>query len=269
MGLPERASLEPAAELVAGTATPDLLAIDRDTPALHVQSMTAGYRAQPIIFDVTLDVYAGRITTIIGPNGAGKSTLFKALYGVATVFEGHVAVAGEPVRPLARLLVRRGIAYVPQVRNVFPSLSVRENLEVGTYIRGKESFERVFDLFPDLAMVQRKAAGKLSGGQRNMLAVGRALMSDPTIVLLDEATGGLSPLVARKLWEHLAVLARNGVGVAAIEQNVKMALDFADYVYVLAGGKNLLSGKPAELAARPDFGQMFLEGTDTGEAPAI
>lgn len=231
-------------------------------PPLVVERLTAGYKSQAIIFDISLQVDAGKVTAIIGPNGAGKSTLFKAMFGVARLMGGSVRVNGNQITPSAPNLVRSGIAYVPQSRNVFGSLTVRENLEVGTFVRGTRDFDRVFQLFPDLARVQGKRAGKLSGGQRNMLAVGRALMSQPSVLLLDEATGGLSPLVARDLWAHLRQLAAIGIAVAAIEQNVHMALSASDFVYVLAGGRNLLSGTPHELQQRPDFAQTFLEGVD-------
>jgi branched-chain amino acid transport system ATP-binding protein len=233
-----------------------------DAPPLRILSVTAGYRVQPIIFDISVDIRPG-ITAIIGPNGAGKSTLFKAVFGLARVFKGDVIVDGQHIRMGPRDLVRHGVAYVPQARNVFPSLSVRENLEIGTYVRSNgRAFDRVFTLFPDLAVVQHKHAGKLSGGQRNMLAVGRALMSDPKVILLDEATGGLSPLLSQKLWGHLVTLASTGVAVGAVEQNVNMALNFAERVYLLASGRNLLSGTPRELLDRPDFASTFLEGSD-------
>jgi branched-chain amino acid transport system ATP-binding protein len=170
------------------------------------------------------------------------------------------------VRPNAEELVRRGIAYVPQTRNVFPTLSVQENLEIGTYVRSGASLERVLTLFPDLKPVLKRAAGKLSGGQRNMLAVGRALMSDPTVLLLDEATGGLAPLVATDLWEHVRALADAGVAVAAVEQNVKLALEFSDSVYVFGSGRNRLHGTPTDLLARDDFEDLFLESVTVADA---
>ena len=234
----------------------------QEPPVLSAQALTAGYRSQPIIFDVSFEAHAGTVTTIVGPNGAGKSTLFKAVFGVARLFSGKIVVKGLPVEHSTTALVKSGVAYVPQVRNVFPSLTVNENLEIGTFVRGRKDFDRVFGLFPDLAQVRNTHARKLSGGQRNMLAVGRALMSNPDVLLLDEATGGLSPLLARKLWEHVAELARQGVAVVAIEQNVRLALEYSKFVYVLAGGKNLLSGAPGELSARPDFAQLFLEASD-------
>ena len=235
--MPENAA---EADSNAGASLQRSPALGSGVPPLRIESITAGYRIQPIIFDVSVDVFPG-ITAIIGPNGAGKSTLFKAVYGIARVFKGQVTVDGTRTSLGARDLVRQGVAYVPQTRNVFPSLSVRENLEIGTYVRSNgRDFDRVFSVFPDLAAVQKKRAGKLSGGQRNMLAVGRALMSDPKVILLDEATGGLSPLLSQRLWEHLVKLAASGVAIAAVEQNVRMALNFASQVYLLAAGRNLL-----------------------------
>jgi ABC-type branched-subunit amino acid transport system ATPase component len=227
---------------------------------LEVQKLCAGYGQQDILFDISASFPSGRVTTIIGPNGAGKSTFIKALYGLARVTSGSILLEGNPIRPQARNLVKLGIAYVPQVRNVFGTLTVQENLEIGTYVRTAGSMERVMELFPDLRGLLKRQAGKLSGGQRNMLAVGRALMSDPVVLLLDEATGGLAPMVARDLWEHVVALARtDGVAVAAVEQNVRLAMEFSDTVYVFGSGRNLIHGSSAELLARPDFEDLFLE----------
>lgn len=221
--------------------------------------ITAGYRSQPIIFDVSATFRPASITTVIGPNGAGKSTLFKAMFGVARTFSGSVTLDGESVPLAPRELVRKGVVYVPQLRNIFSTLSVRENLEMGHYVRGKRSFEHVIALFPDLGRVLSKQAGKLSGGQRSMLAIGRALMSEPVVLLLDESTGGLSPKLAADLWGHLVKLARSGVCIAAVEQNVQLALRNSDYVYLLAAGRNLLEGTPKALEGQSDFAQRFLE----------
>lgn len=226
---------------------------------LVIDKITAGYRSQPIIFDISAAFKPGTITTVIGPNGAGKSTLFKAIFGIARTFSGAVTLDGEPIPLKARDLVKKGVAYVPQLRNIFPTLSVRENLEIGFYVRGKRSFDHVIDLFPDLGRVLSKHAGKLSGGQRNMLAIGRALMSDPAVLLLDESTGGLSPLLASNLWQHLVTLAGTGVSIGAIEQNVQLALNHSNYVYLLAGGRNSTEGTPQELSTKHDLAQVFLE----------
>jgi branched-chain amino acid transport system ATP-binding protein len=229
---------------------------------LEVRSMTAGYGSQPILFDVTAAFRPGRITAIIGPNGAGKSTLLKSVFGLTRVFQGEVALGGHVMPRLTpQAMVAAGVAYVPQLNNVFPSLSVRENLEVGTYVRPGGSVESTLALFPDLRGLMARPAGKLSGGQRNMLAVARALMSAPDVLLLDEATAGLSPSIATTLWRHVVELAQRGLAVAVVEQNVRLALQFADDVYLLASGRNRLHGGAAELAAREDLDALFLEGT--------
>lgn len=233
---------------------------------MEVRDLVAGYGRQAILFGISAFFEAGRVTAVIGPNGAGKSTFLKAIFGLAQVHEGEILLEGVRVRSNAEELVRRGIAYVPQTRNVFPTLSVQENLEIGTYVRSGGSLERVLTLFPDLKAVLKRAAGKLSGGQRNMLAVGRALMSDPKVLLLDEATGGLAPLVAKDLWEHVRALADGGVAVAAVEQNVKLALEFSDSVYVFGSGRNRLHGTPADLLARDDFEDLFLESVSVADA---
>ncbi len=227
---------------------------------VEARGITAGYGAQPVIFDVSAAFREGAITAIIGPNGAGKSTLLKSLFGIARVFGGTVRVDGvDLARADARDLVRRGIAYVPQLGNIFPSLSVRENLEIGTYVRRGGSYERVLGIFTDLAPVLRTAAGKLSGGQRQMLAVARALMSQPDVLLLDEATAGLSPAVSGSLWQYIRRFADEGLAVVVVEQNVGLALQHSDHVYLLAGGRNRLDGSAASFRERTDLEALFLE----------
>lgn len=234
---------------------------------LEARGITAGYGAQPVIFDVSADFREGAITAIIGPNGAGKSTLLKSLFGLARVFGGTVRVDGvDLARPDARDLVRRGIAYVPQLGNIFPSLSVRENLEIGTYVRGGGSHERILGIFTDLAPVLRTAAGKLSGGQRQMLAVARALMSEPHVLLLDEATAGLSPAISSGLWEFVRRFADDGLAVVVVEQNVGLALERSDHVYLLAGGRNRLDGSAASFRERTDLEALFLEAPPASTA---
>ncbi len=227
---------------------------------LEIEGLTAGYGSQPVIFDVKAAFRPGSITAIVGPNGAGKSTLVKAIFGIARVFEGAIRLDGESLERVdAGELVRRGVAYVPQLGNVFPSLSVRENLEIGTYVRSGGSLEHVLSIFGDLRDIMRKPAGKLSGGQRNMLAVARALMSNPQVLLLDEATAGLAPAVSLRLWQALARLAQDGLAIAAVEQNVRLALGFSHHVYLLASGRNRLDGPAAEFSQRADLEALFLE----------
>ncbi|MGH9088867.1 MAG: ABC transporter ATP-binding protein [Acidimicrobiales bacterium] len=217
--------------------------------SLELQAINAGYGSQQILFDVSVTFERGKLTAIIGPNGAGKSTLIKSLFGQAHLFEGGVLLDGEEIKPIrARELIRRGVAYVPQLANVFSALTVRENLELGAYVRSGKGLDMVLELFPDLAAIMRRPAGKLSGGQRNMVAIGRALMCDPTVLLLDEATAGLSVTRARAVWQYLLRIVESGIAVGVVEQNVTAALDNSDYVYVLASGRVRQEGTSAALA---------------------
>lgn len=233
-----------------------------DEGALALEGIVAGYNRQEIIHDATASFPQGSATAIIGPNGAGKSTLFKAVFGIARCFSGRLSLNGQQIKPGdAGTFYQLGIAYVPQVRNVFPSLSVRENLMLGTRHRDEMArAERVVELFPDLGKAMRTRGGQLSGGQRNMLAVGRALMSDPRYLLIDEVSGGLSPLAAELLWEKLGTLKEQGVTIVAVEQNVHMALEFCERVYLMISGRTRPAEASAELIERVDLGTVFLEG---------
>jgi branched-chain amino acid transport system ATP-binding protein len=216
---------------------------------LRVENVTAGYGGSPIIEDVSLDVRKGRITAIVGPNGAGKSTLLKAISGVIKATSGHVFVLDEETTNLApEKLVRRKLAYVPQVANTFPDLTVRENLEMGGYTRRHGLSQRIDELgmlFPDLKKSLRRKAGALSGGQRSMLAMARGLMLDPAVMLLDEPSAGLSPILQSALWEQIEKVAQTGVGICVVEQNTRRSLRHAQWGYVMVLGKNRLDG-PAE-----------------------
>jgi ABC-type branched-subunit amino acid transport system ATPase component len=226
---------------------------------LEVRGLTAGYGAQPVVFEINASFRSDTITALIGPNGAGKSTLLKAIFGLAKVFHGTICLDGnDSSGASARTLVKSGVAYVPQSGNIFPSLSVRENLAIGGYVRKGGSLERALSIFPELTGMMNRRAGKLSGGQRVMVAVARALMSDPRVLLLDEATAGLSPMSSRLLWSHIVELTKQGVAVVAVEQNVKLALTFAQDVYVLASGRNRLQGSAAELALLENWDEVFL-----------
>lgn len=225
---------------------------------LAARNLTAGYREERVIFDVDVEFAPGVVTALIGSNGAGKSTLLKSLFGLTRIFGGSILLEGAVVQPVARQFVSRGIGYVPQVANVFPSLSVRENLEIGTYVRGPGSLESVLSIFPALEKLLPRQAHKLSGGERNMLAVGRALMSDPRLLLLDEATGGLAPRLAEEFWEYIDKLARSGIAIAAVEQNVDLALEHAAHVYVFGSGRLVAEGPAKEVAARKDLESLFL-----------
>jgi ABC-type branched-subunit amino acid transport system ATPase component len=230
---------------VAGTTT--------DTPpppaVLEAHSITAGYGGAPVIEDVSVRVPAGRITAIVGPNGAGKSTLLKVLAGVLRPSSGHMTLGGSVVKNLPpEKLVRLGLAYVPQVSNIFPELTVKENLEMGGYCRTSGLGQRIDELcalFPDLAISLRRRAGALSGGQRSMLAMARGLMLDPSVMLLDEPSAGLSPVFQAMLWQQIRTVAATGVGICVVEQNTRRTLRHADWGYVLVLGKNRLDG-PAE-----------------------
>ncbi len=194
--------------------------------------------------------------------------MIKVMFGQARVFAGAIYLDGveQPVtRP--EVLVRNGIAYVPQLANVFPSLSVRENLELGTYVRSGYSVDKVYALFPELGNVLGKKAGELSGGQRNMLAVGRALMSNPGVLLLDEATAGLSPQLAAALWARLVELAKDGIAVAVVEQNVAAAMQWAHDVVLLTSGRIRLQGPASELSSTGELDRLFLEAEHVDPAP--
>jgi ABC-type branched-subunit amino acid transport system ATPase component len=224
-------------------------------PALEVvlqaEGVTAGYGGPPIIEDVSVNVYARKITAIVGPNGAGKSTLLKALSGVLKASAGEVRVRGQKTTNMPpEKLVKRGLGYVPQVSNVFPDLTVRENLEMGAYTRRRGVGERIgelCELFPDLGVALRRRAGMLSGGQRTMLAMARALMLEPVVLLLDEPSAGLSPLLQGALWEQIEKIAASGVGICVVEQNTRRTLRHAHWGYILVLGRNRLDGPAQEL----------------------
>ncbi len=218
---------------------------------LRAESLTAGYGGPPIIEDVSLAVHAGKITAIVGPNGAGKSTLLKALSGVLRVARGDVHVQGRKTTNIPpEKLVKLGLGYVPQVSNTFPDLTVRENLEMGAYTRRRGvdvRIDEICELFPDLGRSLRRRAAILSGGQRSMLAMARALMVKPAVMLLDEPSAGLSPLLQGKLWEQIEKIAATGVGICVVEQNTRRTLRHAHWGYILVLGRNRLDGPAREL----------------------
>jgi branched-chain amino acid transport system ATP-binding protein len=218
---------------------------------LGAEGVTAGYGGPPVIEDISLAVHAGRITAIVGPNGAGKSTLLKALIGVLRVSRGEVYVRGQKTTNVPpEKLVKRGVGYVPQVSNVFPDLTVRENLEMGAYTRRRgvdARIDEVCELFPDLGRALRRRAAILSGGQRSMLAMARAFMLKPAVMLLDEPSAGLSPLLQDKLWEQIEKIAATGVGICVVEQNTRRTLRHAHWGYILVLGRNRLDGPAREL----------------------
>jgi len=218
---------------------------------LRAEAVTAGYGGPPIIEDVSLSVYPGKITAVVGPNGAGKSTLLKTLSGVLKTLRGEVFVRGAKATNVApEKLAKRGLGYVPQVANVFPDLTVKENLEMGGFIRRggvSQRIDELCELFPDLGRSLRRRAAMLSGGQRSMLAMGRALMLDPAVLLLDEPSAGLSPLLQGTLWEQIEKVAATGVGICVVEQNTRLTLRHAHWGYILVLGRNRLDGPAHEL----------------------
>ena len=232
---------------------------------LSVKGLTAGYGGLPIIEDVALDVAEHEIAVIIGPNGAGKSTLLKTIFALTKIDHGSIAFAGRDITGLATpALVPLGIAAVPQSRNVFPTLTVAENLDVGTYAAPPKDkaavLASILTLFPDLKGKLKQAAGELSGGQRQMVAIGRALMSAPKLLLLDEPTAGLSPAYLERIFDLLLDIRKTGVTILMVEQNAKQALRIADRGHVLVGGRNFVSGTGQELLSNENVRRSFLGG---------
>ena len=232
---------------------------------LDARGVVGGYSsADMILKGVSLTAAAGEIVAILGPNGAGKSTFLKAVAGQLKVREGQIAVGGEPLTGLRpREIAARGVAYVPQEGNVFPTLTIRENLEIGGYLAPKQASRRIEDLFarfPILAQKRREAARALSGGQRQILAVAIALMVEPRLLLLDEPSAGLSPVAAQDLFATIRGIRDQGVAVVLVEQNALEALDLADRAYILAAGSNHIEGRAKDLAADPDVRRAFLGG---------
>jgi ABC-type branched-subunit amino acid transport system ATPase component len=237
---------------------------------LAVSELIAGYNGSPVLHGVSISVKPGEIVSIVGPNGSGKSTLLKSVVGIVEVLSGTIRVGERDVTGWASEEVARiGVGYVPQVDDVFAPLTVRENLEMGGYLlRSREvpsNVERVLGVFPQLARMLTRRAGKLSGGERKMLAMGRALMLAPALVVLDEPTANLAPAIARAvLQEHVRQLAATGASVLVVEQRAKAVLEISDRTYVLTGGQLRMEGTPAELAASNEFVESFLGGSVEG-----
>jgi ABC-type branched-subunit amino acid transport system ATPase component len=231
-------------------------------PVLRAEGVCAGYGGPPVIEDVCLNVHAGKITAVVGPNGAGKSTLLKALSGVLRVTRGEVFLAGTPTANMApEKLAKRGVGYVPQVANIFPDLTVKENLEMGGFTRRGGVSQRIgelCELFPDLGRSLRRRAAMLSGGQRSMLAMARALMLDPAVMLLDEPSAGLSPLLQSALWEQIGKVAATGVGICVVEQNTRLTLRHAHWGYILVLGRNRLDGPAHDLLQDDSIVELYV-----------
>lgn len=234
---------------------------------IRAESVTAGYGGDPVIRGVSLQAEPGQVVSIVGPNGSGKSTLLKSMVGIVRVSAGRVLLGDRVVTNLPpEVVARAGVGYVPQVDDVFAPLTVRENLEVGGYLLARKDvvprIERVFGVFPQLGTMARRPAGKLSGGERKMLAMGRVLMLEPTVFLLDEPTANLAPAIARTVLEdHVRRLARDGASVLIVEQRARAVLAISDRTYVLAGGEVRMTGTPAELSDDPAFIESFLGGS--------
>jgi branched-chain amino acid transport system ATP-binding protein len=234
-------------------------------PFLIGDSMTGGYGKGPdILHDCTIAVNPGEIAVIVGPNGAGKSTAMKAVFGMLNVRSGHVRLDGEDITALSpQDRVIKGMGFVPQTSNIFTSLTVEENLEMGAFIRKddfRDTLHQIYDLFPILKDKRYQAAGELSGGQRQQVAVGRALMTQPKVLMLDEPTAGVSPIVMDELFDRIIDVARTGIPILMVEQNARQALEIADRGYVLVQGSNAYSGTGKELLADPEVRKSFLGG---------
>ena len=233
-------------------------------PLLQATGLIGGYGGMDILQGVDLTVEAHEVAVIIGPNGAGKSTAMKALIGLIPLKSGKVVYAGEEITGQApERLVARGIAYVPQERNVFRTMTVEENLAMGAYLRRGdlgETLARIYALFPALKDKRRQRAGELSGGQRQMVAIARALMIEPKLLLLDEPTVGLSPKVIGEIFERVLAINAGGVGILMVEQNARAALEIAHRGYVLATGRNRFTDNAAALLANREVAEAFLGG---------
>ena len=228
------------------------------------EKMTGGYGGPDIISSCTVNVNRGEIVAILGPNGAGKSTAMKAMLGLLNLKSGKVIIDGKDISKLTpQDRVKEGIAFVPQTRNVFTGLSVEENLEMGAYLRD-ERFEEIIDeiygLFPVLKEKKFQLVGELSGGQRQQVALGRALMIKPSVLMLDEPTAGVSPIVMDELFDHILKVKKTNVAIIMVEQNAKQALSIADRGYVLVTGENKFSGTGKELLNDPEVRRSFLGG---------
>ncbi len=234
-------------------------------PYLIGDAMTGGYgRGADILHGCTIAVNKGEIAVIVGPNGAGKSTAMKAVFGMLNLREGAVRIGGKEITALSpQDRVAEGMAFVPQTSNIFTSMTVEENLEMGAFLRRDDirpTMEQVYELFPILKDKRRQPAGELSGGQRQQVAVGRALMTQPQVLMLDEPTAGVSPIVMDELFDRIIEVARTGISILMVEQNARQALEIADTGYVLVQGRNAYTGTGQDLLADPEVRRSFLGG---------
>ncbi|MDH3883096.1 MAG: ABC transporter ATP-binding protein [Desulfobacterales bacterium] len=232
---------------------------------LEAENITAGYtREVNILYDVNIRLKSGQIVSVIGPNGAGKSTLLKTIFGILKPSNGKISLKEGDITGLKPdKVAKKGISYVPQVDNVFPSLTIQENLEMGAFIRDDDYSQRlneIYELFPILGDRRKQKAGQLSGGQRQMVAMGRALMLDPQVLLLDEPSAGLSPKLVDMIFEKITDINKTGVSMIIVEQNAREALKMADHGYVLAMGRNVLDDSGDALLDNEEVGRLYLGG---------
>ncbi|MCW5695636.1 MAG: ABC transporter ATP-binding protein [Bauldia sp.] len=231
---------------------------------IELRSIVAGYGGAPILHGVDIAIDQSDIGVVVGPNGAGKSTTLKAVFGLLTVTAGSIVFDGADItNARSDRLVPMGLSYVPQEKNIFPTMSVEENLEMGAFIRRDDfsgSLASVYEMFPPLKEKRRQKAGELSGGQRQMVAIGRALMSRPRLLMLDEPSAGLSPRYVLEIFERIVAINKSGVGILMVEQNARQALQIASRGFVLAAGQNRFTGTGRELLDDPEVAKSFLGG---------
>jgi len=236
---------------------------DKRTPILEVKKLVAGYAKSVILHGIDFNLYEKELVAVIGPNGAGKSTLLKSIFGIANIFDGDIIYNKKKItEEKPHILVKEGLSYVPQLGNIFPSLTIEENLKMGAFIRDdnkiKNDIDNVYQMFPDLLERTKDKAGNLSGGQRQFLAIGRALMTNPSVLLLDEPSAGLSPKARDEVLKKIQSIKKKGYSVILVEQNAKKSLEIADRGYILAMGRNVYRGTAKEILENKEIGKMFL-----------
>ena len=232
---------------------------------LKVDRVTSGYGDVVVLEDVSIEVGATEIVSMIGPNGAGKSTVMKTIFGLLNPTQGSITLNGQDITGASpHEIVRMGMCYVPQVANVFTTLTVEENLEMGGFVVADRSLrerkERIYEIFPRLRERRRQRAGLMSGGERQMVAMGSALMLDPKIVLMDEPSAGLSPKLVDMIFERIVRINETGIAILMVEQNARKSLEMAHRGYVLANGRNRFEGTGQDLLADPEVGRLYLGG---------
>ncbi|MFM5887110.1 MAG: ABC transporter ATP-binding protein [Dolichospermum sp.] len=230
---------------------------------LNVENVHAGYiKDVDILQGINFHVTSGELVTVVGPNGAGKSTLIKTIFGLLTPHKGKITFKNQNLVGLkSNQIVEKGMSYVPQIANVFPSLTIDENLEMGAFVRNiplKPLKDKIYNMFPRLSDRLRQRAGTLSGGERQMLAMGKALMLEPSLLLLDEPSAALSPILVNQVFEQIKEINQSGTAIVLVEQNARKALEMADRGYVLESGKDAMSGPGKELLNDPKVGELYL-----------